>query len=53
MTPSVSPQIRLRGAAVAEPNRLQPGEYVATVGVAEEDWELVVDEFTAATGKDG
>src|SRR2546426_11387554 len=42
-----------RGAAVAECDRLQPGERVATVRVAEEDRELVADELAAAAGEDG
>jgi len=38
---------------VAECDRLQPGEPVATVRVAEEDRELVADELAAAAGEDG
>ncbi len=42
-----------RGAAVAECDRLQPGQPVATASVAEEDWELVANELAAAAGEDG
>src|ERR1019366_2457478 len=48
--PSVSVQ---RGAPMAEPDRLQPGQLVATAGAAEEDRELVADQLAAATGEDG
>jgi|SRR3989475_2051084 len=42
-----------RGAALAECDRLQSGQPVATASVAEEDWELVADELAAAAGEDG
>ena len=48
--PSVPVQ---RGAAVAERDRLQPGEPVAAAGAAEEDRELVADQLAAAAGEDG
>ena len=35
-----------------ERDRLQLGESLATVSVAEEDWELVADEFAEAFGED-
>ena len=38
---------------MAECDRLQPGESVATVGAAEENRELVVDQLAAAVSKDG
>src|ERR1039458_7373652 len=41
-----------RGAVMAERARLQPGEPVAAAGAAEEDRELVADEFAAAVGED-
>ena len=37
---------------MAEPDRLQLGKPVAAVGVAEEDRELVADQFAAAAGED-
>ena len=37
---------------MAERDRVQLGESLATVSVAEEDWELVADEFAAAFGQD-
>src|SRR5437879_4511938 len=42
-----------RGVALAECDRLQSGQPVATASVAEEDWELVADELAAAAGEDG
>ncbi len=42
-----------RGAAVAEYARVLPGEPVAVAGAADEDRELVVDEFAATAGEDG
>src|SRR6266849_5748737 len=42
-----------RGAALAECDRLQSGQPVATASVAEEDWKLVADELAAAAGEDG
>src|ERR1700674_3433948 len=42
-----------RSAAVAERDGLQPGEPVAAVGAAEEDWSLVADELATAAGEDG
>src|SRR5712692_10366582 len=37
---------------MVERDCLQLGEPLATVSVAQEDWELVVDEFAAALGED-
>ena len=37
---------------MVERNRLKLGESLATISVAEEDWELVADELTAALSKD-
>jgi len=37
---------------VAERDRLQLGESLATISIAEDDWELVADEFTVALGQD-
>ena len=37
---------------MVERDCLQLGEPLATVSVAEEDWELVADEFAAALGED-
>src|SRR2546422_1095232 len=42
-----------RGAAVADCDRLQPGEPVAAFGVAAQDCQLVADEPAAAVGEDG
>jgi len=42
-----------RDTALAERDRLQRGEPVATANVAEEDWELVADHLAAAVGEDG
>ena len=42
-----------RGAAVAERDRLQPGEPVAAAGAAAEDRQLVADQLAAAAGEDG
>src|SRR5208283_4681505 len=47
--PSVPVQ---RGAALAERARVQPGKPVAAFGTAEEDRELVADQFAAAVGED-
>src|SRR5712691_2279020 len=41
-----------RSTALAECDRLQSGEPVATASVAEEDWELVADQLAAAAGED-
>ncbi len=41
-----------RGAAVTEPNRLQPGESVAAAGAADDDRQLVADQLAAAVGED-
>ena len=38
---------------MAEPDGVQPGESVAAAGAAEEDRELVADQFAAAIGEDG
>src|SRR2546422_2905369 len=37
---------------MVERDRLQLGESLATGSVAEEDWELVADDFAAALGED-
>src|ERR1035437_8278518 len=37
---------------MAEPDRLQPGKPVAAAGAAEEDRELVADQFAATLGED-
>ena len=37
---------------MAERDCIQPGESLATMGVAEEDQELVADKFKAALGQD-
>ena len=42
-----------RGAALAECDRLQPGEPVAAPGAAEEDRQVVADQLAAAAGEDG
>jgi hypothetical protein len=42
-----------RGAAVAEPDCLQPGEPVAAAGLADEDRQLVADKLAATAGEDG
>src|SRR5713226_3778849 len=42
-----------QGAALAERDRPQSGQPVATASVAEEDWELVADELAAAAGENG
>ena len=47
--PSVPVQ---RGATLAERDRLQSGEPVATAGIAAKDWELVLDEPPATVGQD-
>lgn len=49
----LSPLSLQRSAARAGPADLQPREPVTTAGAAEEDRELVVDEFAAAVGEDG
>ena len=41
-----------RSAAVAERDRLQPGEPVAAVGAATEDWQLVAHQLAATAGED-
>ena len=41
-----------RGAAMAKPDRLQPGKPVAAAGAAEEDRELVADQLAATAGED-
>src|SRR2546425_13195240 len=41
-----------RGAAVADCDRLQPGEPVAAFGVAAQDCQLVTDEPATAVGED-
>src|ERR1039458_3446070 len=42
-----------RGAALAERNRLQPGEPVAAAGAAKQDRQLVADELAARLVKTG
>ena len=42
----------MRGAAVAEPDRLRSRESVAAAGVADEDRHLVTDQLAAAAGQD-
>jgi len=37
---------------VVERDRLQLGESLATISIAEDDWELVADEFAAALGEE-
>ena len=37
---------------MVERDRLQLGESLATISIAEDDWELVADEFAAAFGQD-
>jgi hypothetical protein len=37
---------------VVERDRLQLGESLATISIAEDYWELVADEFAAALGQD-
>jgi hypothetical protein len=51
--PELSPFPVERGAAVAECDRLQPGQPVAATGAAEEDRWLVLDQSTAAAGENG
>ena len=41
-----------RGPAVPERDHLQPGEPVASDGLAAADWELVPDHLAAAAGED-
>lgn len=38
---------------MAQPDRLQLGKSVAEISVAEEDRELVADQFAAMAGEDG
>ena len=38
---------------MVEPDRLQLGKPLAAAGAAEEDRELVADQFAAAAGEDG
>src|SRR5208282_1182459 len=45
------PLPRERGAAVAEPDRLQPREFVAAAGVAGAGRHLVADQLAAAPGE--
>src|SRR5208283_1667388 len=45
-------KIRCTQAIGAEPAGLQPGEFVATAGVAQANRELVADESAATTGED-
>ena len=42
-----------RGAAVAERDRVQPGQFVAAAGAAAAGWQLVVDEPATTIGQDG
>jgi len=42
-----------RGAAVAERDRVQPWESVASAGAAATDWELVADQLATEAGEDG
>ena len=42
-----------RSAPLAEPDRLQLGKPLAAAGAAEEDRELVADQFAATAGEDG
>ena len=44
----LSPLSRQRSAAVAEPDRLQPRELVATAGAAHADRKVVADQLAAA-----
>ena len=37
---------------MVERDRLQLWESLATISIAEDDWELVADKFTAALGQD-
>jgi len=47
------PSVPLEPSAVGvEPAGLQPGEFVAAAGTAQENRELVTDKFTATTGED-
>ena len=46
------PLPRQPGAAVAERDRLQPGESVAAAGAAQANRELVADQLAAAAGED-
>jgi hypothetical protein len=48
----LSPLSRQRGAALAEPDRLQPREFVATAGAARADQEMVTNQLAAAVGED-
>src|ERR1035437_3777746 len=48
----LSPFPLQRGAAVAEPDRLQPREFVAAAGVAGAGRHLVADQLAAAPGED-
>ena len=53
ITRAVLPSLPVeRGAAGVERDCLQPGEPVAAAGTAEEDRELVADEFAATVGED-
>src|SRR5271169_960440 len=47
----LSPLSRQRGAAVVEPDRLQPREFVATPSAARADQEVVADQLAAAVGE--
>src|ERR1035437_315695 len=47
----LSPFPLQRGAAVAEPDRLQPREFVAAAGVAGAGRHLVADQLAAAPGE--
>ena len=40
-----------RGTAVAEPDRLQPGQPVAAAGAAQSDRQLVTDQPPTASGE--
>jgi hypothetical protein len=42
-----------RGAAMAERDRIQPGQPVATAGAAEGNRHMVIDQLAAAAGEDG
>ena len=48
---SLPPLPRQRGAAVAEPDRLQPQQFVAAAGAADEGRHLVADQLAAAVGE--
>src|SRR5271163_2698613 len=48
----LSPLSRQRGAAVVEPDRLQPREFVAAAGAADAGRLLVADRLAAAVDED-